>query len=330
MDTSSDPAPEPAARVPADLRTAADGGAPAAPDDGAGAGGPAPAARVGADEPAPDDGVAYHAANLAQWDERAPAHLESPDYHAAELIADPQYLSEVVRFDLPRLGDIRGLRGVHLQCHIGTDTLSLARLGARMTGLDFSPAAIAAARELAARSGTPAQFVVADVHAAPGVLGYGCFDLVVTGIGALCWLPDIRRWAGVVAQLLAPGGRLFLREGHPMLWSLADPDGSGLLRVEHPYFEHPEPIRWDEGGTYVRTEAEFRHNTSYEWNHGLGEVVSALLAEGLQVSGLVEHDSIPWDGLPGLMVADERGEHRLADRPQRLAASYTLQARKPG
>jgi SAM-dependent methyltransferase len=269
-------------------------------------------------------------ANLAQWDERAPAHAASPDYHVADFISDPGYLSEVVRFDLPRLPDLRGVRGVHLQCHIGTDTISLARLGARMTGLDFSPAAIDEARRLAERSGTPVDFVVADVHEAAEVLGRGTFDLVFTGVGALCWLPSIRAWAGVVADLLAPGGQLFLREGHPMLWALADPDDSGLLRVEHPYFERAEPTVWDEGGTYVSTDVEFRHNTSYEWNHGLGEIVTALLERGLQITGLVEHDSIPWDGLPGLMQPIGAGEFRLVDRPERLAASYTLQARKPG
>jgi SAM-dependent methyltransferase len=271
----------------------------------------------------------HAAANLAQWDERAPAHAASPDYHLDDFVSDADYISDVVGFDLPRLGDVRGLRGVHLQCHIGTDTLSLARLGARMTGLDFSPAAIGQARALAERCGTPAEFVVSDVYRAPDVLGRGAFDLVFTGIGALCWIPDIRRWAEVVADLLAPGGRLFLREGHPMLWTLADPDATGTLRVEHPYFEQPEPTRWDEGGTYVQTDVEFAHSVSYEWNHGLGEIVTALLGQGLQITGLVEHDSIPWDGLPGLMQPIGGGEMRLIDRPERLAASYTLQAIKP-
>jgi SAM-dependent methyltransferase len=282
------------------------------------------------DTPAHDPSLDDHAAtNLASWDERAPAHAASPDYHVDDFVTDPDYLSEVVRFDLPRLGEVRGLRGVHLQCHIGTDTISLARLGARMTGLDFSPAAIEQARSLAERCGSPVEFVVADVHSAADALGVGAFDLVFTGIGALCWIPDIRRWAGVVADLLAPGGRLFLREGHPMLWALADPDGSGTLRVEHPYFEQVQPTRWEEGGTYVSTDVEFRHNVSYEWNHGLGEVVTALLDRGLQITGLVEHDSIPWDGLPGMMEPIGGGELRLIDRPERLPASYTLQATKP-
>lgn len=273
---------------------------------------------------------AHAAVNLAQWDERAPAHAASPDYHVADFQADAGYLSEVVRFDLPRLGDVRGLRGVHLQCHIGTDTISLARLGALMTGLDFSPAAIDQARSLSQRSGTAVDFVVADVHDAAVVLGRERFDLVFTGIGALCWLPDIRAWAGVVAQLLAPGGRLFLREGHPMLWSLADPDGSGQLRVEHPYFERAEPTRWDVGGTYVQTEVAFAHTVSYEWNHGIGEVIGALLGQGLAITGFEEHDSVPWDALPGMMEPIGGGEYRLVDRPERLAASYTLQARRSG
>jgi len=159
----------------------------------------------------------YLSVNRKNWDERAPAHAASPDYAVARFVEDPAFLSGVVRYDLPRLGDLSGLRGVHLQCHIGTDTLSLARLGARMTGLDLSPAALAEARRLAELTGTEIDYVEADTYSAVQVLGREQFDLVFTGIGALCWLPDIRRWARVVAGLLKPGGRLFLREGHPVL-----------------------------------------------------------------------------------------------------------------
>src|SRR5579871_4323328 len=104
----------------------------------------------------------YRASNRAMWDERAPAHAASPDYAIAQFVADPQFLSHVVQFDRPRLGDVRGLRGVHLQCHIGTDTVSLSRLGARMTGLDFSEPAIEAARKLAAEIDADATFVVSE------------------------------------------------------------------------------------------------------------------------------------------------------------------------
>jgi SAM-dependent methyltransferase len=271
----------------------------------------------------------YRTFNRASWDERAPAHAASADYNVERFRTDPAYLSSVVRFDLPLLGDVGGLRGIHLQCHIGTDTLSLARLGARMTGLDFSPASVEQARALVAATGEDVEFVESDVYAAPQVLTPGTYDLVFTGIGALCWLPSVSRWADVVATLLAPGGRLFLREGHPMLWSLADPRPDGLLAVEHPYFERLEPTVWDEGGTYVETDVVFEHNVTHEWNHGIGETVTALLDAGLTLTGLVEHDSVPWDALPGQMEPLPNGEFRLADRPWRLPHSYTLQAFKP-
>jgi SAM-dependent methyltransferase len=270
----------------------------------------------------------YREINRANWDQRAPAHVASPDYKVQAFIDDPAFISDVVRFDLPLLGDVSGLRGVHLQCHIGTDTVSLSRLGARMTGLDFSPAAIEQARALAGRSGDDVTFVESDVYEAVSALDSESFDLVFTGIGALGWLPSISRWAATVAALLRTGGRLFIREGHPMLWSLADPRPDGLLVVDLPYFEQEDATVWNEGGTYVETDAVFTANTSMEWNHGLGEIVTALHAEGLQITALVEHDSVPWEALPGQMTKDDRGEWRLTDRPWRLAASYTLQAVK--
>lgn len=264
--------------------------------------------------------------NRAFWDDRAPAHAASPDYALARLRDDPKLLSGVVRFDRSRLGPLEGVRGVHLQCHLGTDTVSLARLGARMTGLDFSGASVRLARDLARECGADVDFVEADVHDAARVLPPHAFDLVYTGVGALCWLPSVDRWAGVVARLLAPGGRLFLREAHPVLWSLADPRPDGLLAIEHPYVERQEPQVWDEPGSYVETAVEFTHNLTHEWNHGLGETVTALLDHGLRLTGLVEHDSVPWDALPGQMELLDDGEFRLADRPWRLPHSYTLQA----
>lgn len=270
----------------------------------------------------------YRDVNRVHWDERAPAHAASTDYAVERFVSDPAHLSSVVRFDLPRLGDVSGLRGVHLQCHIGTDTVSLARLGAEMTGLDFSGASLEQARLLARRAATPVEFVQADVHDAVPALGSDSYDLVYTGIGALCWLPSARRWADTVAGLLRPGGRLFIREGHPMLWALGLPRDDGLITVDFPYFEQEQPLEWHEPGTYVDTDVEFEHNSTREWNHGLGEVVSALLDAGLGITGLVEHDSVPWDALPGQMDRLDSGEWRLRVRPERLAHSYTLQAVK--
>jgi SAM-dependent methyltransferase len=267
----------------------------------------------------------YRELNRANWDERAPAHAASPGYAVAQFVGDPTFLSEVVRFDLPLIGDVGGLRGVHLQCHIGTDTISLARLGARMTGLDFSPAALIEARRLSERTGAGVDFVESDLYRAVDALGAGRFDLVFTGVGALCWLPDIRRWAQIVATLLRPGGRLFLREGHPMLWTI-DEKRTDALVVEYPYVERPEPFVDDFEGTYVETDVVFQHNLTHSWNHGLGEVATALIEAGMQITGLVEHDSVPWEALPGQMEEIGGGEWRLIDRPERLAHSYTLQA----
>ncbi len=270
----------------------------------------------------------YLAVNRANWDERAAAHATSPDYQVDALLADPKRLSQVVAFDRPRLGDLGGLTGLHLQCHIGTDTLSLARLGATMTGLDLSPASLAQARGIAARAGVPIEYVEADVYSAPAALPDRRFDLVFTGIGALCWLPDIDGWAGVVDTLLAPGGRLFLREGHPMLWALDETRTDDLV-VGYPYFETEEPLEDDDPGSYVATDGAFEHTVSLSWNHGIGEVVTALLTRGFVVTGLVEHTSVPWDALPGRMTLGEDGEFRLREHPERLPLTYTLEARKP-
>jgi 2-polyprenyl-3-methyl-5-hydroxy-6-metoxy-1,4-benzoquinol methylase len=268
----------------------------------------------------------HHAVNRAWWDERASAHAGSPDYAVAEIIADPTRLSGVVRFDLPRLGDISGQRGLHLQCHIGTDTISLHRLGAVMTGIDFSTESIAIARQIATDAGAGVTFIQTDTYSAPSVVG-GEFDFVFTGIGALCWLPDVARWARTIADLLRPGGRLFMREYHPMSWAVDDARTDALV-LGYPYFEQQEPEHFDQPGTYVDSEIEFRHNQTRSWTHGLGEIITALLEAGLELTMFVEHDSAPDEALPGLMRREGDGEWRLIEHPERLPLTYTLQAVK--
>jgi len=269
----------------------------------------------------------YRELNRAFWDERAPAHAASADYGFGAFV-DPSHLSDVVRFDRPRLGDVRGMRGVHLQCHIGTDTISLARLGARMCGLDFSASALVEARRLANLAQADVEFHEAELYAAPEVLGNEQFDLVYTGVGALCWLPRIRPWAAVVSALLRPGGRLFLREGHPVVFALDQSSRSGELRLIDSYFESTAPVEVTTEGTYVATDTQFEHKQTHQWNHGIGEIVTALLAEGLSLTQLVEHDSLPWEALPGQMDPLAGGEWRLRDAPERLPHSFTLQAVK--
>lgn len=284
----------------------------------------------------------YLATNRANWDARADVHV-GPGGYDIDAVSDPAWLSDVVRFDRPRLGDLAGLDGLHLQCHLGTDTLSLARLGARMTGLDLSPRSLAHAAVIAGRAGQEIDFVEADVYGAVDALGERRFDLVYTGIGALCWLPDIRRWAETVARLLRPGGRLFVRDGHPVLNSLmgvvvgeTQPDsdqqpwltavGADTPALELPYWERTEPMTWSTDVSYAG-EGTVASPVSLEWNHAISEIVMAVLDAGLTLELLVEHDSVPWDALPGLMTVGQDGEYRLTDRPERLPASFTLIAR---
>lgn len=269
----------------------------------------------------------YAAINKANWNSRVPHHEKGYDL---EVFADdPAHLSRVVQFDLPRLGEIAGLRGVHLQCHIGTDTVSLARLGAQVTGLDFSGPALEVAARLAAAAGVTVEFVEGDVYDAAQHLPNGEFDFVFTGIGALCWIPDAARWAHVVAALLKPGGFLFIREGHPMLWSLSDPRPDGLLVVEYPYFE-TEGTVFHEETSYVEHEGVLDSPTLVSFNHSFAEIFNALWNAGLMITLFEEHQSVPWNPLGDAMVEGELGEYRLRDQPERLAATFTLRAEKPG
>ncbi|MUM19603.1 class I SAM-dependent methyltransferase [Mycobacterium sp. CBMA271] len=268
-------------------------------------------------------------ANRANWNERAAIHAarDGSGYQVQEFIADRSLLSDVVRFDLPVLGDIVGKKAVHLQCHIGTDTISLARLGATVTGLDFSESAVGEAQALAAETGDAVTFVQADVHDAAKVLPRNHFDLVYTGIGALCWLPRVEAWARVVADLLAPGGSLVIREGHPILWSMDESLGDEP-HLRYPYFEHEEPLEWDDGQTYVPTDKIIQSSKTYEWNHSLGEIVTALINSGLHIDLLAEHDSVPWEALPGQMTLRPGGEWALTERSGVMPLSYTIRATK--
>lgn len=263
--------------------------------------------------------------NRANWDSRVVHHERG--YDLASFETDPTHLSDVVRFDLPRLGDVSGLDVVHLQCHIGTDTLSLARLGARVTGLDFSAPALDVARALAHRCGAAIEYVESDIDRAVTALGEARFDLVYTGIGALCWLPSVERWADVVAQLLRPGGELFIREAHPMLWALCDPRPDGLVTLEYPYFE-TSGTTFSEEYSYVAHDEPLASPDTVQFNHSLSEIFNALWRAGMDVTLFEEHQTVPWNQLGDAMVDSGGGEYRLAEHPERLAASYTLRARR--
>lgn len=274
---------------------------------------------------APNDD--YRMVNHANWESRVPVHAASAGYRLDRYIAEPDLISEVVEFDRPRLGEIAGLDVVHLQCHMGNDSLSLARLGATVTGLDFSGAALDQARRVSEAGGPHVDYVEADVYDAVEVLGGARFDLVYTGVGALCWLPSVTRWVEVVTGLLRPGGELFVREGHPVLWALDDPRDDDLVVLAHPYFE-TAGVRFTEPDTYVDQSEPLTAPDIVHFNHGLAEIFNALWAAGLEITLFEEHDTVPWNAMGDAMVDVGGGEYRLRDRPERLPASYTLRARR--
>ena len=263
-------------------------------------------------------------ANRANWDERVPVHVASLHYDVDGWLTSDRGPRPEER---EALGDVAGLDLVHLQCHFGMDTLAFARVGARVTGVDFSPVAIAEARALAGRAGLTdrARFVEADVLRAADAVGGQTFDIVYVSLGALCWLPNITQWAAQVAALLRPRGRLYLHDVHPLMVAAADDD----LRFQYSYFEEPQPASYDDATTYADGDGTLANTRTYEWNHSLGEIVTALLAHGLRIDQLTEHDWITWPRFPWLIETGERRWRAPKERP-RAPLSFTVLATAGG
>jgi SAM-dependent methyltransferase len=262
------------------------------------------------------------AAIEANWDERTPIHVASRFYDVGG--KDPE--SWFAAYEWTDLGDLTGRDVLHLQCHLGTETAAFARRGARTVGLDLSGASVAVARRLAADSGLDIEYVHANVYDAADALGGRRFDVVYTGKGALCYLPDLDRWAATVASLLNPGGRAYVVEFHPLLTSLGlvphPIDGRDLL-LRGDYLSGRGPTPHDATRTYTDGPPLTRATTSYEWAHGLGEVVTALVGAGITVQSLRESDEIPWPRWPH-MVPTEKGFWRLPDSEPKIPLFYAL------
>lgn len=271
-------------------------------------------------------------ANRANWNDRARIHAGSTFYDLDGFVRDAGR-AWLAPGEADELGSVSGKSVCQLQCHLGIETLSWARLGAsRVVGVDFSKEAIAAATALAERCGLAdrARFVESDVHDAARALGGETFDVVYVSVGAICWLPSIARWADVVAALVRPGGVAFVREVHPMLNAVYEKDGQ--LVVEQPYFEREEPVRWEDGVTYTEGRPITEHKTTYEWSHGLGEIVTSLLDRGFVLELLREHKVAEFQALPSMVLEariDGADLYRLPPETRdRLPLTFSLRARK--
>lgn len=264
-------------------------------------------------------------ANLANWDERVPLHEQAYELAAYD---DPAHLSDVVRHDLaalrPFAPSLEALDVCHLQCHIGTDTLSLARAGATVTGVDFSADALASADRLARRHGVEATWVRTDVLDARAAVS-GDFDLVYTSIGTITWLSDLDRWAAQIVGLLRADGLFYIRDGHPALYSL-DEDAPDL-RIRYRYFANGQAQAWDEDSTYAG-DGKLTRTRTYEYPHPISEVVNALIGAGLQILRLDEDTTVPWLFSPR-MVEVEGGYAWPEEERDRVPCTFTIIARKP-
>jgi len=272
----------------------------------------------------------YRAANRDNWDDRVPIHWDSDEYGIQKFIDDPKHISDVVQFDRDNdeLGDVTGKSLLHLQCHISTDTLSWARLGATVTGVDFSEPAIEACERLSAESGTPGEFVVAEFYDSPNVLNGRQFDVVYTGIGAICWLPDIYAWARVVADFLKPGGTFYIIEGHPMMWSVSQDDNGDQIILDWPYFESAGPQGEENDSTYAG-EGTLEHTREYNFTHGFGETIDALIQAGLVLDHVHEHKTLHWQAFP-MLVQTDNGRWKMPEGKENyLPLMQSIKAHKP-
>ena len=268
-----------------------------------------------------DDTRAKMHANMRNWDARTPIHVNSSFYGVGE--RDPA--TWFAPFEWRDLGELEGKEVAHLQCHLGVETLAFALQGARTTGLDFSSASVREAQRIAGQAGLAIEYVQADVHDAVAALGANRFDIVYTGKGALCYLPDLTAWAETISGLLRRDGFLYLAEFHPLLNSLGPTGKSDDLVLRHDYLGGRGAVERDSTHSYTDGPALAGNTVHYEWSHGLGEVVTALARAGLTVESLTETDQLPWRRWPQ-MVQSGDGWWVMPPEEPRFPVLYGLKA----
>jgi SAM-dependent methyltransferase len=259
--------------------------------------------------------------NRDMWNEWAELHAGSGFYDTGGFIKGRCTLDAI---ELDEVGDVNGKSLLHLQCHFGMDTLSWARRGAKVTGVDFSDKAIEIARNLSDETGLQADFICSNLYDLPRNLK-GEFDIIYTSAGVLCWLPDLREWADVIAQFLKRGGFFYIREEHPVITMLFDdnPDVS-KPEIQNSYFHKPEPDIYPTEGSYAGVKTRRIHH-SHEWTHGLGDIINSLIAAGLRIEFLHEYPKLFFKAMP-YMTQDREGYWRIEG--DKIPLLFTLKAGK--
>ncbi len=262
----------------------------------------------------------YYQNNQNAWNQKTAIHQKSSFYN---LPAFKNGKSSLMRTELEELGDVTGKSILHLQCHFGMDSLSWARRGAQVTGVDFSTEAIALARSLNDELGLDARFIRSNIYDLPNVLE-GAFDIVFTSYGVLCWLGDLPAWAALVSRYLKSGGTFYMVEFHPaaMMFEFE----SGKMGIEYSYFFEPQPFEEVVTGTYADPEADIRHK-EYFWNHGLGEIITVLIEQGLQLEFVHEFPFSHYNCFPNMSQKGE-DEWLMLNFENLVPLMFSIKAKK--
>ncbi len=263
----------------------------------------------------------YIRANRDLWNEITPIHAQSKFYDVEGFKNGRS--SMLYPIEREEMGDVSEKSLLHLQCHFGMDTLSLARLGAKVTGVDFSDKAVDLARSLAKELSIEASFICSDIYKLSDVLDEK-FDIVYTSGGVLCWLPDLKQWAEIISHFLKPGGFFYILEGHPFSCVFDDSPDATKPEVKYSYFHTLEPAKWDPEGDYADPDAVVTHG-SYEWTHNMGDIINSLITAGLRIEFLHEFPMIFFKCYP-FMEQDDNGFWRV--KGDKIPLIFTLKATK--
>lgn len=259
----------------------------------------------------------YIEINKKSWNSRLEAHLNSDFYDMPSFLKGATSLNKI---ELDLLGDIKGKKILHLQCHFGQDTISLSRLGAEVTGIDLSDQAIEKAKALAIETDSTTQFICCNLYDLPQHLDEQ-FDIVFTSYGTISWLPDLNKWGELISKYLKPGGEFIFVEFHPVVWVYDD----DFNEIKY-YYNNVEPIAEEESGTYADKEADIKQ--AYVcWNHGLGEVVTNLISNGLALQELKEYDYAPYPFVNDTVQIAEK-KYQIKKLGDKLPLVYSIKAKK--
>jgi ubiquinone/menaquinone biosynthesis C-methylase UbiE len=261
-------------------------------------------------------------ANLKRWNELVGIHYQSELYEVKEFLQGKNKLNSI---ELEELGPVKDQTMLHLQCHFGLDSLSWARMGAKVTGVDFAPEAIKVAKELNDHLSLDAKFVQANIYSLPEVLD-GSYDIVFTSYGVLCWLPDIPRWAKIIAHFLKPGGIFYIAEFHPFSM-IFDEDNMDELTVRYDYFQTKEPLKFESEFSYASDDAIIENKTTFEWNHTVSEIINSLIQAGLRIEFFNEHEVTCFKQFP-FTEKGEDGYYRLINQKVSIPLVFSLKATK--